>query len=419
MKRTSNRTQYTPKPVEKVELSEKHLPLRIAALVLLILIAVSSIVYGVVSLFQKEAGWERIEPAPAETSCASDFVLLYHLGTTDASPKAESRVVNAVYSQAVVDAYQLFTDAESFETVHNVRYLNEHPNETVKVEPALYKALEQVANSGDRSVYLAPVYARYDDLFDCTDDSQTVDFDPVLNPEAAAEYAALAEFATDPEAVDLELLGENQVMLSVSQEYRQFQETEGYETYFDFIWLKNAFIVDFLADTLIEAGCPNGVLSSYDGFLRNFSKEQDDFSLNLSDRVGQEVFAAGTMHYKGPAALVYLRDYGANALDSSRFYQYENGERRVPYLAAEDAMPKAAKSDLLCYSHSAGCAEVLLELLPHYVTEEFSPEAFGALSAKGIYTVYCEGSTIYHNDPDSSFADLYQSGDVAYKESLF
>lgn len=242
MKRTSNRTQYTPKPVEKVELSEKHLTLRIAALVLLILIAVSSIVYGVVSLFHKEAGWERIEPVTSETSCASDFVLLYHLGTTELSPKTESRLVNGVYSQALVKAYQLFTDAESFENVHNIRYLNEHPNETVELEQPLYQALEQVVRSGDRSVYLAPVYARYDDLFDCTDDSQTSDFDPLLNQAVAAEYAVLAAFARDPASVDLKLLGENKVMLSVSEEYLQFQSTEGYETFLDFIWLKNAFV---------------------------------------------------------------------------------------------------------------------------------------------------------------------------------
>lgn len=419
MKRTSNRTQYTPKPVEKVVLSEKHLTLRIAALVLLILIAVSSIVYGVVSIFHKEAGWERIEPVTSETSCASDFVLLYHLGTTELSPKTESRLVNGVYSQALVKAYQLFTDAESFENVHNIRYLNEHPNETVELEPPLYKALEQVVNSGDRSVYLAPVYARYDDLFDCTDDSQTSDFDPLLNQAVAAEYAELAAFARDPASVDLKLLGENKVMLSVSEEYLQFQSTEGYETFLDFIWLKNAFVADYLADTLIEAGYPHGAISSFDGFLRNFSNETEDFSLNLYDRVGQEVFAAGTMNYKGPAALVYLRDYEANDLDSGRFYQYENGERRGPYLSITNGTPKAAKSDLVCYSGSSGCAEILLSMLPLYVTDTFDPEAFNALSAKDIYTVYCEESTIYHNDPNVTFTTLYQDEHRAYRESLF
>lgn len=414
-----NRTQYTPKPVQRVELSEKHVGLRFALLALLILIALISIGYGVASLFSKEEGWERIEPVTAETSCASDFVLLYHLGAGEASPKAESRLVNGVYSQAVVKAYQLFTDAESFEGLHNVRYINEHPNEKVEIDPALYQAFSQVVESGDRSIYLAPVYARYDDLFDCTDDSQTADFDPYVNPEVAAEYAELAAHARDKDAVDLELLGNNTVLLHVSEAYRQAIEAADCESYIDFLWLKNAFIADFLADALIAAGHTHGTISSYDGFLRNLEDGEDAFSLNLYDRVEGEVFAAGKMSYKGPAALVYLRDYGVNAPDSGRFYEYATGEIRGPYLDIADGKPKAARSDLVCYSHTLSCAEVLLAMLPCYVTEEFSAEAVGALSVKDIYTVYCEDSVILHNDPAVTFTDLYRDGSRAYRDSLF
>ena len=405
--------------MQKVELSEKNLKLRVVLLVLLLLVAGVSIGYGVYTLFNKEEGWERIEPVTSETSCAGDFVLLYHLGTTDLSPRTESRLINGIYSQSLVTAYRLFTNAESFENVHNIRYLNEHINETVEVDPTLYRALSQVVDSGDRSIYLAPIYDRYDDLFDCTDDSQTVDFDPLISPEVAAEYAKLSGFARDPDAVNLQLLGENKVMLSVSEEYRQFQDREGYETYLDFMWLKNAFIADFLADTLMEAGYPHGALSSFDGYLRNFSSEEEGFSLNLYDRLGGEVFAAGTMLYNGPASLVYLRDYGINSLDKNRFYEYENGERRGPYLSVVDGTPKAAKSDLVCYSHTSGCAEILLQMIPLYVTETFDPDAFGALSQKGIYTVYSEGSVLYHNDPNVTFIDLYQDESRSYSETLF
>ena len=417
MRRGSNHQPYIPKPVQRLELSENNLKLRFVFLVLLLVIAGVSIGYGVTSLFSKEAGWERIEPVTSETSCAEDFVLLYRLGTTDVSPRTESRQVTGIYSQALVKAYQLFTDAESFENVHNVRYLNEHINENVEVDPALYHALEQVVDSGDRSVYLAPAYSRYENLFDCSIDGQTVDFDPLVSPEVAAEYATLAEFARDPNAVELKLLGENKVMLSVSDEYRLFQEREEYETYLDFMWLKNAFIADFLADTLIEAGYPHGALSSYDGYLRNFSSETEGFSLNLYDRVGREVYAAGIMQYNGPAALVYLRDYGANS--KSRFYEYSNGEQRGPYLSVADGTPKAAKSDLVCYSYASGCADILLQMIPRYVTETFEPKTFDGLSEQNIYTVYCEQSVIYHNDANVTFKNLYQDENKTYSESLF
>ena len=415
----SNHQQYVPRPVQRLELSDKNLKLRIVAFVIVFLIAGVSISYGVLNLFNEEAGWESVEPVTSERSCAGDFVLLYHFGTTDLSPRAESKLVTGIYSQALVKAYQLFTDAESFEDVHNVRYLNEHINETVEVDPVLYHALEQVVDSGDRSIYLAPAYTRYDDLFACTADSQTADFDPLVSSEVAAEYGKLADFVKDPDAVDLRLLGENKVMLSVSEEYRQFQNREEYETYLDFMWLKNAFIADFLADTLIEAGYTHGTLSSFDGYYRNFSGEEEDFALNLYDRVGEKVFAAGTMLYNGPSSLVYLRDHVVNSLDKARFYVYENGEHRGPYLSVADGTPKAAKSDLVCYSETSGCADVLLQMIPLYVTETFDSSAFGALSQKGVFTVYCEDSVIYHNDSNVTFKNLYQDESTTYSESVF
>lgn len=57
--------------------------------------------------------------------------------------------------------------------------------------------------------------------------------------------------------------------LEVSEEYQNWMAENGYETYLDFYWMKNAFIVDYLADLMIENGYIRGAISSYDGFNRN------------------------------------------------------------------------------------------------------------------------------------------------------
>ena len=75
-------------------------------------------------------------------------------------------------------------------------------------------------------------------LFQCKEDYETASFDPEQNEVLREEFAVIADFAADPEAVDLKLLGENQVRLEVSEEYQNWMAENGYETYLDFYWMK-------------------------------------------------------------------------------------------------------------------------------------------------------------------------------------
>ncbi|MCD8014832.1 MAG: hypothetical protein LUG99_16995 [Lachnospiraceae bacterium] len=58
-------------------------------------------------------------------------------------------------------------------------------------------------------------------------------------------------------------------MLFVSDDHLAYAEETGFLSYIDFFWMKNAFIIDYLTDTLIEKGYTQGASSSYDGFDRN------------------------------------------------------------------------------------------------------------------------------------------------------
>lgn len=419
MGRYGNRSRPAVQKVERVELSEKNIKLRFAALILLVAVAISAVGYGVYLLVTQEPGWDVIEPAPASTSCASDFQLSYQLGMGETPAKTESRNINLLYSEAVVTAYQLFTEAESFDDVYNVRYLNEHPNEIVMLDPALYHAFEQIVNSGDRTIYLAPAYLRYNDLFDCTFDSQTVDFDPLVSDEVAAEYAEYAAYANDTTAVNLELLGENQVILSVSEEYQSFLQELECDTYLDFGWLKNAFLIDYLADTLTEAGYTNGTLRSVDGFTRFLGDGTEGVGITLYDRVGSDVWSPGTAVFQKVSAAVTLRNYGLTTQDDDRFYQYEDGTIRAPYLDPTDALPKAAHADVLCHSETVGCAEMLLSILPLYVTDSFDTAAYSALTTRGIHTVYSDNSTVFHTDEHLTLIPNEDEQSPAYTDEIF
>ena len=123
-------------------------------------------------------------------------------------------------------------------------YLNGHVNEIVTVDPALYKALTVLTQYDCRYAYLAPAYAEYDRVFSAESDAEAARYDPAGDPELAEYLAEIAAFAGNPEMVNLEILGDNRVRLTVSTEYLKFTEENEIETVLDFGWMKNAFIAD-------------------------------------------------------------------------------------------------------------------------------------------------------------------------------
>lgn len=411
-----DRSTPHPKPVEKIELSEKNPKWRLAAAVVLLVVGVAALVYSLMSFLSADAGWTEIEAEGGqELNCADDFVFLYLLGAGETSPRTEKRALTLIYTEATETAYRLFTNDVGYEGVNNIYNINHHPNEVLQVEEPLYQAFSLMESFGNRSLYLAPVYSRYDNIFYCTEDSQLVYYDPFLSEEIAAEYRAYAEWAGNQEAVELRLLGENRVELYVSEAYLDFAEEQGIEDYIDFYWMKNAFIADYLAQVLTDNGFTRGSISSYDGFSRNLDRDSGTiYSFNIYDRVGQDIYPAAVMDYSGPKSIVCLRDYPMTSRDFHYYYELANGEVRTPYLDIRDGLPKSAEDSLVCYSAEAGCAEVLLHMLPVYIGEVFEQEALASLAEEGIWSVYCNDDVIYYTESMLMLGNLYQGDDRTY-----
>lgn len=408
-----------PKPVEKIQLSGENFGRRAVLALVLLVCGVSALVYTFVNLFAPQKGWQTIAAnSSAGPTCADELVFLYDVGGGGQSPSVEGREVTALYSDACRKLFQLFHTMESFEGVVNLREINLHPNETLTVDAALYRALEQVERSGDRTIYLGPVYARYQDLFYCQDDSQLMDFDPWLSEAVRQEYGAAAAYARNPEAVSVSLLGNNQVCLRVSDEYLSYARREGIERFLDFGWLKNAFVVDYLADLLTEKGYTNGSISSYDGFSRNLDSRGLSYALNVYDYVDGTVYQAGVMEYQGPISIVSLRGYAASEADRLRIYELRNGDRRTAYLSPVDGRCRNAVDDLACYSRTAGCGEIALRAAPIYVADRLDVPALEALSGGGIESIRCENRVIYGTDPELALSGLYEKDGVRYTVSV-
>ncbi len=402
-----------PPPVEKIELSEKNQRGRLLAAVLFLAIGAVALAYGFLSLVSGEAGWREIEAADQADSCAGDFTFSYLV-----SGAAENRAVTALYTQAAQTAGRLFSADQAYEGVNNLFALNSHPNETLELDPALYRVFSLLEASGRRDLYLGPVYAAYRYLFQAQDDAYARELDPWLDQETGAYYRQLAAYARDPAAVKLELLGDNRARLTVSQDYLRFAAENEIDHFIDFGWMKNAFLADYLAEALLAEGYTQGALSSYDGFSRSLTPGDISYSLVLYDRAGEGAVPAAVMDYTAPTAFVCLRDFPLDRGDSLRFYRYASGETRTPYVSLADSLCHSALSSLTAYSQSAGCGELLLDLLPVYVADSFDEAPLLALSREGIQSVWCDGGVLYYTDPALELRDLYESEGLHYTAEL-
>ena len=131
------------RPVEKIELSEKNLLVRLILVLVLITVAGVAIYFGVNGLLAGNAGWTEIDASSSsQTNCSDEFVFQYEVGTGEKSASVEKKALIQIYSQATETAYQLFQESARFDDVHNVAYINQHPNEEIEVDPDAKNEIE-------------------------------------------------------------------------------------------------------------------------------------------------------------------------------------------------------------------------------------------------------------------------------------
>ncbi len=420
MSRRSERMPRREKPAERVILPEEHTTLRLWLTIGLVLVAAVAFTYGVMHLLGRQAGWTEIKTsANYADTCAGELTFQYELGAGSLAAGTEYRQIEQIYTQAAIEAYQIFHAAETFEGVGNLASLSANPNQTVEVDPALYAALELLQEQGGRYLYLAPVYQEYSALFACVDDYEAAERDPVRSQETADWIGELTAFVNDPDAVSVELLGDGRARLRVSEDYLAFARENGITAFLDLYWMENAFRVDYIADELAAGGYTCGNLSSYDGFIRNLDGRGVGYGLDLYDRVGTSVCLAGRMDYTGPMSFVCLRDFPLGQLDVFHYYACPDGRIVTAYVDPKDGISRAAASQLTAYSRSKGCARTLLEVLDLYVAASLDDAALLALPAGGTELVLCRDRTVLYTQPDLSVADLFANEEICYSARIW
>lgn len=420
MKRTApDRTVGQPKPVKRVEVKEGHFKARVTLVILAIVVALAAFSAGVAALTSASDGWQEIEATSSgKMNCSQDFYFNYYLGASGMSATAELKAITTLYTQATEHAYQVFNVQGVADDFNNLYYLNRNPNTPVEVDELLYRAFQQVNALDSRYVFMAPVLAEYTSLFYCAEDWETEGFDPYQNDELRDYMAQVAAFARDSRAISVTLLGDNTLQLNVSEEYAAFAKENGVVNLVDFDWMKNAFIIDYLAQVMEENGFTRGAISGYDGFVRCLGEEQLSYSFNLYDRLESgSICTAGRLNYAGGTSLVHLHSFVLNPDKETYFYQFADGTVRTAYVDMADGLCKQSLPVLIGTSRSTGCAEVLLRLLPYYAADELDEAGLLGLAEQGVYPTYIQDRKIISTSPDVTVDALYDGYTMA-KENV-
>jgi hypothetical protein len=401
--------------IQEIELSEKHVGLRIALVVVFLLIGLACIAFFLISLLSEEDGWQIISPSGIEISTLeSEFTLSYNLGSGEASATNEKKMLQSDYGSALERAYKIFDIYATYDDVVNLKYINSHFNETVSVSNLLYDAFATVEQSGSRIVYLGPIYAEYRNVFGSSDDVNAAISDPTKNEDVAEYVSKVLKFANDPNAVSVELLDNNKLKLNVSEEYLAFIEEYQIDCCIDFSWLANAFIVDHVADLLISKGYTHGNISSYDGYIRYLDKNENSYSIDVFDLNGSTVYSAALAECKNISAMVFWRKYPLNEIDASCYYSYSDGTFVNRYIDAKDGSYKAAIANILSYSKSKSCADIALALADVVIAEELDEAQIMQIKDDQIYSVWTYNCVVNYNDKELNISNLYDSNEITY-----
>lgn len=418
--RHSDRSKRTPyvKPVRRIELSEKNTTLRLVLVVALLVFGAAALGIGLFGLLNTEPGWNVIEVSSREPNCSQDFVLNYDFSDYGSSASAKNKQLVTLYTEATKRAYDIFSPDIEQDGLHNLHFLNAHPNEIVTVDQTLYHALLLVQKYGIRSLYLAPVYVEYNRIFLYENESEAADFDPGQNPELMEYIREAASLANDPGMIDLEILDDHQVRLKVSDAYLDFIREYEIETLIDFGWMRNAFIADYLADILTENGFTSGYLASYDGFTRNLDQRGKTYSFNLFDRKEDLVNLPAVMEYCEPISIVFLRNYPMVDMDRWHYFSFANGRIVTVFIDPADGVSKSSVNNLVSYSGNLGCAEILLQMMPIYIANEFHSDGLNAMAENGVCSIWFEDFLIRYNDTDASLVLSGNDSGASYSKAI-
>lgn len=406
---------FAPKPALNVEVSEKNVKPRAILAILFLVAGLIAFGFFLFSLLGKQSGWQKIELNAKMPRLSEEITLNYNIGASGFGASAEYKKVAETYTSAATKAYKCLDSYEEYSDVINLCTLSNNPNKEYTVDPVIYKAFELLESYGVRYHYLSDLYMMYEGAFLIeTEDYSMAEMDPYKSESAAEYFAEFIAFANSPEHVRVELLGNNKVKLFVSDEYLAFAKQNGVESLVGLGWMQNAFVIDAVAEALIDQGYTQGNLVSINGFNRNLDSSLD-YSYNFYAVSGNVIYSAARLDYKGGGSFVAYRDYPNFDTDYKRYYSYADGNIITLYLDPEDGRYKSSSRNMTVFSKDLGVAELAVATAPVFIAEDIDTAKLLALVGNSVTSVWTEGGeTVFHTGKGLTVVPT-ESGGVTFE----
>ncbi len=405
--------------LDEIEVSDKHVPLRIALFALAFILAVTAFAFAVTGLGHKDAGYYTIaaEPNDASPLYASGVSLRYYCDGESESIKAILREVEQVYGSALLESYRTLNAVALSPTQDNLAALNQNIGKPVSVSPALcavlLDALEKTEEDRGFNLFAGPLYAEWTALLYLEHPDE---FDPLNDPDEAERLERLAALAADHSLYSLRVLDEESCTLQLDVDERVLQTLEELELdapILDLNLLHDAYELRMVAQKLSDAGFASGYLSADSGL-----------SIALPAlREGEYRLYALTAEGAVPAAAAIAR--GGTAASQFHAFAFEEGDEafytvadaqgqlhlRHPYLLADGQYREKLLSSLVldlggdavaaCYENIRLNSFETLRESRDYAASMSRPALCTAASADRI--VYCNAAASAISAADSDY----------------
>ncbi len=348
------------KPVNKIELSESHIKLRVIALIIAVLVVIGSLIFIIVKYTTKDKGWNRIELT--DNSINEQYYFDYELGD---SPTKEYKEVSNIYETSMTYAYSLFDSYKEYDNVNNVYYINNNPNKEIAIEGLLYNAFKDVKASNSNSIFLGPIVSYYNSLILAND----LAYDPYTNEDIQAEIEEYINMINDKNHFELRLLDNNKIYLYTSTDFQKLVDDIGIGI-INFNYLKNAFILDYLKEKLNNANFMSGYINSYDGYKVSLGSHIE-YSYEIHDEHDKLADLVGTFKNSNKLNVVTFKNTVTSTSDNKLIKILPNGSRRTYYIDENDGLSKESVKYLCGYSTNNKLSDIALNMEKVYISDNF------------------------------------------------
>lgn len=261
----------------KIQVSEKHIGLRIAVTAVAFVIAVVAITLGVVSIGKKEPGYQTIEAKVDAEAITYNNAVLYRYWFDGKSNEIKGgiRSLVLVYTPILSAAYKQLDHQNTYAGQVSIGAINQNMGKVVNVSPELYAVLRdanaKTLEGKGFNMFAGALYAEWKSIQILEDPGE---FDPANNENEAERIHAIAAVVSDLSNFNLEFLDDSNcsVRFSVTSAYEEFcREYEITSYALDLNNLKDAYMLSWIGKALVEAGFSIGHLTTPEGLALNTS----------------------------------------------------------------------------------------------------------------------------------------------------